>query len=133
MCLVDLGSRGPWLDFDDFCLDDDSVREVKSHSVNLDGFASYTNCVVTRFISAGFQVEAEGTNFFTRKFVSSDVVLFHPHPLMLFNAIQHISQFNCRVVVVMHLWIGYPPYRNFLLGGHLTIFLLQHQGSQYRF
>ena len=95
---------------------------MKSRGVNLDGFASYTNCVVPRYISAGFQVEAEGANFFTRKFVVSDVVLIHPHPLMLFNALQHISQFDCRVVVVMHLWVGYPPYRNFLLGGHLPSF-----------
>ena len=119
MRLVDKGSRGPWPDFDDFSLDVDTVKEIKSRNVNLDGFASYNNRVVERFISAGFQVEAEGTNFFTRKFVKTDIVLIHPHPLMLFNAILHISQFNCRAVVVMHLWPGYPPYRNLLMGGHL--------------
>ena len=122
MQLVDMGSRGPWPDFDDFSLDCDTVREVKSRNINLDGFASYNNCVVDRYISAGFQVEAVGTNFFTMKFTRSDVVLIHPHPCMLFNALRHICQFNCRAVVVMHLWPGYPPYRNFLLGGHLPSF-----------
>ena len=122
MRLVDMGSRGPWPDFDDFSLDCDTVREVKSRNINLDGFASYNNCVVDRHISAGFQIEAVGTNFFTMKFTRSDVVLIHPHPCMLFNALRHICQFNCRAVVVMHLWAGYPPYRNFLLGGHLPSF-----------
>ena len=41
---------------------------------------------------------------------------------MLFNALTHASQFKCKVVVVMHLWIGYTPYRNLLRGGHLPKF-----------
>ena len=35
---------------------------------------------------------------------------------MLYDALAHASQFKCKVVVVMHLWKGYPPYRNFLRG-----------------
>ena len=30
MMIVDKGSRGPWLDFDDFSLDSETIREVKS-------------------------------------------------------------------------------------------------------
>ena len=29
MQIVDKGSRGPWLDFDDFSLDADAIKEVK--------------------------------------------------------------------------------------------------------
>ena len=63
MVLVDKGSRGPWLDFDDFSLDDDSISVVKSRRVNLDSFASYQNKVVPMYYSLGFQIEAEGTDF----------------------------------------------------------------------
>ena len=68
MQLVDMGSRGPWLDFDNFTLDLETIKEVKSRKVNLDSSASFHNCVVERYISAGFQVESEGTNFFMRNF-----------------------------------------------------------------
>ena len=30
MQIVDKGSRGPWLDFDNFSLDADAIRKVKS-------------------------------------------------------------------------------------------------------
>ena len=133
MQLVDKGSRGPWLDFDDFSLDLETVKEVKSRKVNLDGFASFHNRVVDRYISAGFQVEAEGTNFFTRKFSNSDTILLHPHPVMLYDALSHASQSNCDVVVVMHLWQGYPPYRNFLRGGHLPSFCTNRKLVQVNF
>jgi len=73
MVLVDRGSRGPWLDFDDFSLDDESISVVKSRRVNLDGFASYHNKVVPRYYSSGFEIEAEGTDFFTQKLSLSDV------------------------------------------------------------
>ena len=122
MQLVDRGSRGPWLNFDDFALDDASIKEVLSRGVNLDGFASFHNKVVNRYFSYGFQIEAEGTDFFTQKFSSTDIILIHPHPLMLYNALTHASHYKCEVVVVMHLWQGYPPYRNFLRGGHLPTF-----------
>ena len=88
----------------------------------MDGFASFHNKVVNRYISYGFQIEVEGTNFFAQKFMTSDVILIHPHPLMLYDALTHAFQFKCKVVVVMHLWKGYPPYRNFLKGGHLPTF-----------
>ena len=55
MMIVDKGSRGPWLDFDDFSLDSETIKEVKSQGINLDGFASFHNKVVDRFISLGFQ------------------------------------------------------------------------------
>ena len=113
MVLVDKGSRGPWLDFDDFALDDNSISAVRSQRINLDGFASYHNKVVPRYYSLGFQIEAEGTDFFTQKLSSSDVILIHCHPIMLYDAFTHASNFKCKVVVVMHLWRGYPPYRNF--------------------
>ena len=67
MQLVDKGSRGPWLNFDDFALYDASVKEVLSRGINLEGFASFHNKVVDRYFSYGFQVEAEGTDFFTQK------------------------------------------------------------------
>ena len=63
MQLVDKGSRGPWLDFYDFSLEDLTITKVLSRGINLDGFASFHNKVVDRYISYGFQVEAEGTNF----------------------------------------------------------------------
>ena len=122
MILVDKGNRGPWLDFDDFSLHSETIREVKSRGVNLDAFASFHNKVVDRYFSLGFQVENSGTNFFAQKLVSSDVVLIHPHPLMFFNALLHASYFRCKVVAVMHLWAGYPHYRNFLQGGYLPFF-----------
>ena len=56
-----------------------------------------------RFISAGFQIEAEGTDFFTQKYVNTDVILLYPHPVMLYNALTHASIFNCKVAVVMHI------------------------------
>ena len=59
MQLVDRGSRGPWLNFDDFNLDDASVKEVLSRGVNLDNFTSFYNKVVDRYFSYGFQIEAE--------------------------------------------------------------------------
>ena len=55
-------------------------------------------------ISSGFQIEVEGTNFLIQKFSSTDVILIHIHPLMLYYALTHTSQFNCEVIVVMHLW-----------------------------
>ena len=106
MQLVDKGSRGPWLDFNDFSLDDTTIQMVLSRGINLDGFASFHNRVVDRYISCGFQIEALATNFFTQKFKSTDIILIHPHPLMLFNALTHASQFKCKVVVVMYLWMG---------------------------
>ena len=117
MQLVDKGSRGPWLNFDDFSLDDITIQKVLSRGVNLDGFAFFYNKVVDRYISFGFQVEAVGTDFFTQKFQSTDIILIHPHPLKLYDALTHTSQFKCKVVVVMHIWKGYPPYRNLLRGG----------------
>ena len=103
MQLVDRGSRGPWLDFDNFSVDEASIQEVLSRGINLDGFASFHNKIVDRYISFGFQIEAEGTNVFAQKFVASNIILIHPHPLMLYNAVTHASQFKCKVVVVMHL------------------------------
>merc|ERR1712243_260016 len=38
------------------------------------------------------------------------------------DALTNASHFKCKVVVVMHIWEGYPPYRNFLKGGHLPSF-----------
>ena len=74
MQLVDKGSRGPWLDFDDFLLDDLTIAKVLSRGINLDGFASFHNKVVDRYISLGFQVEAIGTDFSLRLF--SPLTLF---------------------------------------------------------
>ena len=88
----------------------------------MDGFASFHNKVVNRYFSYRFQIKAEGTDFFTQKFKSTDVILIHPHPLMLYNALTHASHYKCELVVVMHLWQGYPPYRNFLRVGHLPTF-----------
>ena len=90
MQLVDRGSRGPWLDFDDFALDDASIKEVLSGGINLDGFTSFHNKVVNRYFSSGFQIEAEGTDFFTQKFSSTDVILIHCHPLMHYGALTHL-------------------------------------------
>ena len=97
MQLVDKGSRGPWLDFDDFSLDDLAIAKVLSRGINLDGFASFHIKVVDRYISLGFQVEAIGTDFFTQTFQSTDIVLILPHPLMLYNALTHASHFKCKV------------------------------------
>ena len=80
-----------------------AIQEVKSHGTNLDDFASYQNCVVDKYISLGFQIEAAGTNFFAQMFVKSDIILIHP---MLYDALTHISQFICEVAVIMHLWQG---------------------------
>ena len=113
MVLVNRGSRGPSLDYDDFALDTQSINEVLLRGLNLDGFASYHNKVVNRYFSSGFQIEAEGTDFFTQKFSSSDIILIHCHPLMLYDALTHAFNSECEVVVVMHLWQGSPPYRNF--------------------
>ena len=93
------------MDFDDFALDSKSINEVKSRKINLDGFASYYNKVEDRFISAVFKIEAEGMDFFTPKFANTYIILLHPHPVMLYNALT--------VVVVMHIWQGYPPYTIF--------------------
>ena len=41
---------------------------------------------------------------------------------MLFNALLHASRFNCRCVVLMHIWPGYIYYQNFLKGGHIPSF-----------
>ena len=41
---------------------------------------------------------------------------------MLYDALTHASHFKCKVVVVMHIWKGYPPYKNLLRGGHLPSF-----------
>ena len=116
---MDLGSHGPWPDFDDFCLDSETANLVRSRGVNLNGFASFHNRVVPRYLSVCFQVEAEGTNFFTREFSTTDKILLHPHPKWLWDALTHASNFQCEVVAVLHLWPGYPPYRNLLRGGHL--------------
>ena len=122
MVIVDKGSRGPWLDFDDFSLDAEAISEVKNRGINLDSFASFHNRVVDRFFSLGYQVESSGMNFLTQRLTPSDVVLIHTHPLMLFDALLHASYFNCKVVALMHLWAGYPSYKNLLLGGHLPLF-----------
>ena len=108
MQLVDRGSRGPWLDFDDFALGDASIKEVLVQGINLNGFTSFHNKIVNRYFSYGFQIEAEGTDFFTQKFSSTNVILIHCHPLKLYAALTHTSHFRCEVMVVMHLWQGYP-------------------------
>ena len=97
MVTVDLGSLGSWPDFDDFCLDHETANLVRSRSVNLDGFASFHNRVVDRYIFAGFQIETEGTNFFTREFGEMDKILLHPHPRWLWDALTHASYFRCEV------------------------------------
>ena len=109
------------MNFDNFALDDASIKEVMSRGVNLDGFTSFHNKVVDRYISYRFQVEAEGNE-------ETD-----PHPLMLFDALTHASHFKCKVVVVLHIWQGYPPYRNFLKGGHLPNFCTNIKVAQIDF
>ena len=52
---------------------------------------------------------------------------------MLYDALTHASHFKCKVVVVMHIWKGYPPYRNFLRGGHLPKFCTDIQMAQINF
>ena len=42
MQLVNKGSRGPWLHFDNFFPDDASIQEVLARGINLYGFASFT-------------------------------------------------------------------------------------------
>ena len=79
------------------------LKKVLLQGINLHGFASFHNKVVNRYLSFGFQIEAEGTDFFTQKFSSTDVILIHWHPLMLYDALTHASHFMCKVVVVMHL------------------------------
>ena len=69
MVLVDKGSRSPWLNCDEFSLDAQSISEVLSRGINLDGFASYHNKVVQRYYSLGFQIEAEGTDFLLKNSV----------------------------------------------------------------
>ena len=86
----------------------------------LDGFASFHNKAVNRNFSYGFQIEAEGTDFFTQKFSSTNVILIHCHLFMLFDALTHASHFKCEVVVIMHLWQGYPPLQKFLEGRSLA-------------
>ena len=48
MVLVYKGSRGPWLDFDDFALDTQSINEVLLRGVNLDGFPSSLCCKILK-------------------------------------------------------------------------------------
>ena len=67
----------------------------------------------------GFSIKG----FFTQKFTFTDNPLINPHPVMLYDELLHASQFNCKSLVVMHLWAGYPPYKKkLLLGGHLPSF-----------
>ena len=47
--LVDKGSIGFWLDFDDFALDAASIKEVLLQGINLYGFTSFYNKVVNRY------------------------------------------------------------------------------------
>ena len=90
------------MNFDDFALDDTSIKEVLSRGVNLDSFTSFHNKVVNRYFS--YRFEAEGTDFFTQKFKSTNIILIHQHPLMLYNVLTHASYYNkCEVVVAMHL------------------------------
>ena len=41
---------------------------------------------------------------------------------MLYDVFTHASNFKCEVVIVMHFWYCYSPYRTFLRGGHLPDF-----------
>ena len=68
------------------------------------------------------KLRLRGLTFSLKKFNSINVILIHHHLVMLYNALTHTSHFICEVEVVMHLWQGYPPYRNFLRGGHLPNF-----------
>ena len=52
---------------------------------------------------------------------------------MLYDALTHASHFKCKVVVVMHIWKGYPPYRNFLKVGHFLKFCTDIQMAQINF
>ena len=122
MQLVDSGSRGPWPVLDDFTVDPNTAQCLISRGINLDGFASFDNKLCARYFSRGFQVEAAGVNFFTQRLLPSDVVLIHPHPSVLFDALLHASRFQCSCVVLMHIWPGYVHYRNLLCGGHLPSF-----------
>ena len=76
----------PLLHFDDFALDFDTIKEVKSCKINLNDFASFDNCIMDRYVLAGFKIEAEGTNIFTLKLVNSDIILLNTHPFMLNDA-----------------------------------------------
>ena len=122
MQLVDRGSRGPWPIYDDFTVDPKTKKLLVDRGINLDGFASFHNSLCSRFYSLGFQVESAGTDFFLQRLSPSDVVLLHLHPCVLFNALLHASRFKCRCVVLMHIWVGYPPYRNLLRGDICLIF-----------
>ena len=94
MQLVDRGSRCPCINFDYFILDSKSIKEVRSFRIKLHGFVSLHNCIVDRYILVGFQVEAEGKNLFTQKFIIPDILLLHPHPIMLYDALTHASLYS---------------------------------------
>ena len=91
--LIDKGCISFWLGFDDFALDAPSIKKVLSQSIILYSFTSFHNKVVNRYFSSGFQIEAEGTDFFTQKFSSTDVLLTLYHLLLLYYALTHTSHF----------------------------------------
>ncbi len=47
------GSRGLWLDFDDFSLDSDAISEVKSREVISVGFAYFHNSFLKPMFLSG--------------------------------------------------------------------------------
>ena len=81
-------------------MDSFAIQEMKSLGIYLDSFISYHNHVVDSYISLGVQIEAIGT-IFAERFVNSNIILIHPHPIMPFDALIHVSQFNCKVMVGM--------------------------------
>ena len=93
MQLVDLGSRGPWLDYDNFTVDKWTAKLLCNCGINLDAFASFHNRLCDRYFSLGFQLESSSTNYFAQHLIPSDIVLLHLYPSILYNALLHASSF----------------------------------------
>ncbi len=116
---MDKGSRGPWHNHDDFCLDFHSAQLVIERGITLDAFASFRNKLCEKYYSRGFEIEAAGQDFFQQQFSSLEVVLLHPHPRMLIPALRHAAKFGIQAVVVFHIWHMLNSTFMLLKGGHL--------------
>ena len=66
--------QGPWLDFDDFSLDSETISEVKSRGVNLDEFASFHNKFVKIYFLSGIPSGKQWNKLLCKDLFLSDTI-----------------------------------------------------------
>ena len=126
MVHVDLGSRGPWSEPEEFSLDFETAAFILgNYGPTVDGFASRRNKLCHQYFSLALEEEALGRNFFEQELKQEEVYLLHPTPGKLIHALKHSSRHGARTIVVFHLWAKHPHYPLVVKENHLPMVATQ--------